>query len=163
MLRSLVVTGALGLLLAGGLWAKSLGDTAPDFTRTDFTGKPVHLAGYRGKLVLLNFWASWCGPCLEEMPLLSAWQRTYGAAGLQVIGVSMDDAAAAAKRLLARQPVDYPVVLGDAKLGETYGGVLGLPLTFLIDRRGHIVARYRGEADLAQIEAQIRSLLAESR
>lgn len=158
-MRSLALTGALVLLLAGGIGAQSLGDMAPDFTRTDFAGKRVHLADYRGKLVLLNFWASWCGPCLEEMPRLSAWQRRYGAVGLQIIGVSMDDAAAPAKRLLVRRPVAYPVVLGDAKLGETYGGVLGLPLTFLIDRRGHIVARYRGDADLAKMEAQIKSLL----
>lgn len=164
MLRSLTAAAALGLLLlCGGVRAKDLSDEAPDFTRKDFAGKPVHLADYRGKLVLLNFWASWCGPCLVEMPRLSAWQRTYAAAGLQVIGVSMDDTEAPAKRLLARQPVDYPVILGDAKLGETYGGVLGLPQTFLIDRRGHIVARYRGEADLAQMEAKIKSLLAEPR
>ena len=164
MRRALAAAGALGLLLlAGGARAKGPGDAAPDFTRTDFSGTPVRLADYRGKLVLLNFWASWCGPCLEEMPRLSAWQRAYAAAGLRVIGVSMDDAAGPAKRLLARQPVDYPVVLGDAKLGETYGGVLGLPLTFLIDRRGHIVARYQGEADLAQMEAKIKSLLAEPR
>ena len=161
MLRSLAAAGVLVPLLAGGAWAQGRGDAAPDFTRMDFTGKPVHLADYRGKLVLLNFWASWCGPCLEEMPRLSAWQRAYAAAGLQIIGVSMDDTAAPAKRLLARQPVDYPVVLGDAKLGETYGGVLGLPMTFLIDRRGHIVARYKGEADLAQMEAKIKSLLVE--
>jgi peroxiredoxin len=162
MLRSRAAAGALGLLLlARGACAAGLGTAAPDFTRTDFTGQPVHLADYRGKLVLLNFWASWCGPCLEEMPRFSAWERAYGAAGLQVIGVSMDDDAAPAKRFLARRPVEYPVVLGDAKLGETYGGVLGLPLTFLIDRRGHIAARYQGAADLVQMEAKIKSLLTE--
>ena len=150
---------ALGVLLARAGWALGPGDVAPDFALTDFNGKPLHLADYRGKLVLLNFWASWCEPCLEEMPRLSAWQRNYGAAGLQVIGVSMDDEAAPAKRLLAKRPVDYPVGLGDDKLGERYGGILGLPQSFLIDRHGLILARYKGEADLSQVEAVIRSQL----
>ena len=163
MRTSLAAVGVLTLLLAAETWAKEPGAAAPDFTRTDFSGVPVHLADYRGKVVLLNFWASWCGPCLEEMPRFSVWQRAYAAAGLQVIGVSMDDAATPAKRILVHHPVDYPVVLGDAKLGETYGGVLGLPLTFLIDRNGHIAARYRGGANLAQMEQEIKSLLVEVR
>lgn len=151
---------ALGVLLPAGVaWALGPGDVAPDFALTDFNGKPLRLADYRGKLVLLNFWASWCEPCLEEMPRLSAWQRNYGAAGLQVIGVSMDDEAVPAKRLLAKRPVAYPVGLGDDKLGERYGGILGLPQSFLIDRHGLILARYKGEADLSQVEAVIKSQL----
>ena len=159
MRSSGIAARALGLLLAAAAWALGPGDAAPDFTLTDFNGKSLHLADYRGKLVLLNFWASWCGPCLEEMPRLSAWQRSYGAAGLRVIGISMDDEAAPAKRLLAERPVDYPTGLGDEKLGERYGGILGLPQSFLIDRHGLILARYKGEADFSQIEATIKSQL----
>jgi len=154
---------ALKLLLAGVASAIGPGDLAPDFVLTSFDGKALRLTDFRGRLVLLNFWASWCGPCLEEMPQLSDWQRNYGAAGLQVIGVSMDDEAAPVKRLLAKHPVDYPIVLGDAKLGERYGGILGLPQSFLIDRRGLILGRYKSEPDLKQMEAAIRSQLHEPR
>jgi cytochrome c biogenesis protein CcmG/thiol:disulfide interchange protein DsbE len=155
------VAGALGIavMLCGTVNSKNVGDTAPDFSRTDFAGRPVHLADYRGKLVLLNFWASWCGPCLQEMPRFFGWQKDYGARGLQIIGVSMDDDGAAAERLLARRPAPYPMLLGDAKLGETFGGVRGLPLTFLIDPRGRIAGRYEGDADLAKMEAQIKAML----
>jgi peroxiredoxin len=93
------------------------------------------------------------------MPRLSALQRNYGVLGLQVIGVSMDDEAAPAQRLLAKQPVDYPIGLGDEKLGDRYGGILGLPQSFLIDRHGLILARYKGEADFSQIETTIKSQL----
>jgi peroxiredoxin len=156
-----LTAGSLALLLAVAVRAMGPGDAAPDFALTTFDGKTLHLADFRGHLVLLNFWASWCGPCVEEMPRLAAWQRDYGAAGLQVIGVSMDDEAAPVRNFLARHPVDYPIVLGDAQLGERYGGILGLPQSFLIDRRGRIVGRFKGKTALAQLEAVIRSQLRE--
>ena len=136
---------------------------APDFTRSDLTGRQVHLADYRGKLVLLNFWATWCAPCRKEMPLFSEWQRDYRAQGLQIIGISMDDDIASVKQLLAQRPVRYPIVMGDARLGERFGGVLGLPLSFLIDAQGRIVARYQGEGDLADMEAKLKQLLPRQR
>jgi thiol-disulfide isomerase/thioredoxin len=139
--------------------ATSPTEPAPDLSRNDLTGNPVHLIDFRGKLVLLNFWASWCGPCREEMPRFSQWQRTYGAKGFQVIGVAMDDDAGSARQFLKQYPVAYPIVVGDAKLGESFGGILGLPTSYLIDARGRIVARYRGESNLQQMEAQIQTLL----
>jgi len=150
---------ALGLLLTGAAWPIGAGDRAPEFSLDDVAGKTLRLADFRGKVVLLNFWASWCAPCVEEMPRLSAWQRDYGVGGLRVIGVSMDDQLAPVRRLLAKHPVDYPVGLGDVALAERYGKVLGLPQFFLIDRGGFVVARYKGEVDLTQLEAAIRAQL----
>jgi len=161
LIARIAATVILGALLCGAADSTAVGDMAPDFSRPDLAGKPVRLADYHGKLVLLNFWASWCGPCLEEMPKFSGWQREYGAQGLQVIGVSMDDDSAAARRLIARHPVAYPILIGDAEFGESFGGVLGLPLTYLIDPKGRIVARYQGNGGLAKMEAKIKALLAQ--
>jgi peroxiredoxin len=94
-----------------------------------------------------------------EMPRFVVWQSQYGAEGLQIIGVSMDDDPALAHNLSAKLKLNYPVVMGDEKLGELYGGVLGLPVTFLIDRNGEIRARFQGETDLNAIDMQLKSLL----
>jgi cytochrome c biogenesis protein CcmG, thiol:disulfide interchange protein DsbE len=135
------------------------GHLAPDFTRTDLSGSTLSLSRYRGKIVLLNFWATWCAPCLAEIPKFSLWQQTHGAEGLQVLGVSMDDDSGPVKRTLRKYGIAYPVVMGDAPLGELYGGVLGLPQSYLIDASGRIVARYEGEPDLNQMESRIKELL----
>ena len=132
---------------------------APDFTRNDLQGKQQKLSAYRGKLVLLNFWATWCEPCRAEISQFSAWQRRYAPRGLQVLGVAMDDELSAVAQVAQRQNLAYPVLMGDAQLGQLYGGVLGLPLSYLIDPQGRIVERYRGEPDLKRIEDQIKALL----
>ena len=149
----------LALLLCGAAGAAQRGDPAPDFTLPDTHGNPVHLAAYRGKLVLVNFWASWCAPCLQEMPTLSRWQERFGPAGLQIIGISMDDGPAPVAKLLARHPVSYPVVMGDTGLARRWGGVLGLPQSYLIDAQGRVLERLQGETDLAALQSRIEAWL----
>jgi cytochrome c biogenesis protein CcmG, thiol:disulfide interchange protein DsbE len=159
-MRKFVAVLAATLLTGACLASGSVSGTAADFTRNDLSGKPVHLADYHGKVVLLNFWATWCGPCLEEIPAFSHWQQQYGPAGLQVIGVSMDDDEKPVQLYLKKTPLAYPVVMGDTALAKLYGGVLGLPMTYLIDAHGKIVARYLGGTDVTAVEARIKRLLA---
>ena len=140
-----------------------VGRRAPEFVRRDLTGHNLDLARLHGKVVLLNFWATWCAPCQVEMPMFARWQKQYGPQQLAVIGISMDDDSESARRTILAQRADYPVAMGDATLGQRYGGVLGLPLTFLIDRNGIVRAKFQGETDLGKIEASLRSLLATHR
>ena len=132
---------------------------APNFSRIDLEHQKIALASYRGKVVLLNFWATWCGPCLTEMPTFAEWQKHYGSKDFQVIGISMDDAAPRVISTVAKLKLNYPVLMGDEHLGDAYGGILGLPTTFLIDRTGRIRARYQGAANLSNIRGDIESLL----
>ena len=132
---------------------------APEFVRTGLNHQRIDLHTYRGKVVLLNFWATWCAPCELEMPRFVDWQSKYGPHGLQVIGISMDDDPALARAAYRKLRLNYPVAMGDAKLGELYGGVLGLPITFLIDPQGQVRARFEGETNLDRIETRLQSLL----
>ena len=131
----------------------------PWFVRSDLENHRVNLAELRGHVVLLNFWATWCAPCQIEMPRFSAWQSKYRTEGLEIIGVSMDDDLALVESLLRKGKVNYPIVMGDEKLGLLYGGVLGLPVTYLIDREGVVRARFKGESNLDTMERAIQSLL----
>ena len=133
---------------------------APAFALRDLNSKALGLRGFRGKVVLLNFWATWCAPCQLEMPVFRAWQRQYGPQGLQIVGISMDDDPAPAREMVTRMKLNYPVAMGDAALGERYGGVLGLPLTYLIDRNGIVRARFQGETDVNSMEKTLKLILA---
>ncbi|MGA9072197.1 MAG: TlpA disulfide reductase family protein [Terracidiphilus sp.] len=132
---------------------------ALEFVRTDLNHRKLDLRAYRGKVVLLDFWATWCASCQLEMPRFVAWQSLYGPRGLQIIGISMDDDPALAKKLYKKMKLNYPVAMGDANLGQLYGGVLGLPLAFLIDGQGKVQAQFQGETDLNLIEEQFKPLL----
>lgn len=132
---------------------------APNFTLTDINGHLLQLADYKGKVVLLDFWATWCAPCRSEIPHFVSWQKQYGSQGLQVIGISMDDDAKPVPAFMHQFGIDYPVAVGDAKLADHYGGVLGLPVTFVIGRDGQIYHKHVGLTDMALLEGEIKQLL----
>lgn len=132
---------------------------APDFTLPQVNGQSLTLSSYRGKVVLLDFWATWCAPCREETPHLVELQQKYGDRGLQVIGISMDDSPDPVPAFYQQFHMNYPVVMGTAKTGEQYGGVLGLPIAFVIGRDGLIHDKHIGATDPAVFEKEIKSLL----
>lgn len=133
---------------------------APDFTITDFTGQKLTLSQYKGKVVLLDFWASWCTPCQAEIPKFIEWQKKYGDQGLQVIGISMDDDEKAARKFVERLKPNYPIAMGNAKLAASYGGILGLPANLIINRSGRVRSKYVGATDLDALEREIQVQLA---
>lgn len=132
---------------------------APDFSLPQLNGKTLRLHDYRGKVILLDFWATWCDSCRDEIPRFESLQSKYGKQGLQIIGVAMDDSTDPVKDFDRRFKMNYPVVLGNAKTGELYGGVLGLPVAFLIDRDGRIYAKQVGATDIAVFEREIMRLV----
>lgn len=132
---------------------------APSFSAKDLNNNKVELTAYRGKVVLVNFWATWCAPCLVEIPHFAEWQQKYGARGFQVLGVSMDDSVQPVRSAYEKYRLNYPVVMGDEKLGELYGGILGLPVTLLIDGKGRIRFKHQGNPDLKSMEKEIQDLL----
>lgn len=132
---------------------------APEFVRADLQKKRVDLRALRGKVVLLNFWATWCGPCKLEIPQLVAWQNKYGPRGLQVVGVAMDEDSSLVQLAQQKLKLNYPVVMGDGALSNQYGDVSDLPHTFLIDARGKVQADFAGEVDLNDVERKFLPML----
>ncbi|MBV9479294.1 MAG: redoxin domain-containing protein [Acidobacteria bacterium] len=133
------------------------GKPAPEFSLEALDGKTVRLADFRGRAVLLNFWATWCQPCKIEMPWFEEMQKQYGPEGLQVVGIAMDDAPKEDISKFAKEMgVNYPILLGKEVVGEAYGGVQFLPSTFFIDRQGRIVDRIFGLKSRSEIEDDIK-------
>jgi peroxiredoxin len=133
---------------------------APEFALKDSSGRLIHLSDFKGKVVLLDFWATWCGPCGIEIPWFTEFERKYKDRGFEVVGISMDDDGwKAINPFVAEQKINYRIVLGDDKTGDQYGGVEALPTTFVIDRDGKIASVHVGLTNRKDFEDAIEKLL----
>src|SRR5579864_735493 len=139
------------------------GKQAPDFSLQDLDGKPVKLSDFRGKAVLLNFWATWCGPCKVEMPWFVELQKQYGPQGLEIVGVALDDSGKDAIEKFAKSMgVNYTILQGQDAVGDAYGAI-GLPTSYFIDRSGKIIDSASGLVSRGEIEDNIKKSLAEGK
>ncbi len=133
---------------------------APDFALKDVNGQTVRLADYRGKVVLLDFWATWCGPCKIEIPWFKEFERQNKDKGFAVIGVAMDDEGWDVVKPFAKDlEINYRLVAGNDAVTEQYGGIEALPTTFLIDRNGRIASVHVGLSSKSDFENGIQELL----
>jgi len=162
IIAAVAVVAAIYVVRAHRAPAKASNAPAPALTLVDLSGHTIDTSTYKGKVVLVNFWAAWCTPCREEIPQFVALQEKYGARGFQAIGISMDDPEGALRAFCRQYKVNYPVVMGNPKIAEQFGGVLGLPTTFLIGRDGRIHAKYAGATDFPRLEQEIAALLAKT-
>ncbi len=148
-----------------GLEPKMVGKQAPDFTLVDLNGKKVSLADFKGKPVMLNFWATWCAPCKLEMPWLEEFHQKYAPQGLVILGVASDQADKSTIANTARKlGVTYPILLTNGKVEDSFGGIDYMPESFYIDRSGKVALQTagitgEGQGGKDEIEANLKKLL----
>lgn len=147
-----------------------IGKPAPDFTLEDLNGKKVSLSSYKGKAVMINFWATWCGPCKIETPWLVELRNQYAAQGFEILGISTDDIDRGDQakfaedkqeiaRFVQRMKMPYPILIEGDKLSHPYGGLDAMPTSFFVNREGIVIAAQMGITSKDEMEGQIKKAL----
>lgn len=150
----------LGLLSIPSAMAAEPAKTAPAWELKDVSGKTIKSSDFAGKVVVLDFWATWCPPCREEIPGFVELQKQYADKGLAIIGVSLDQGGpSVVKDFIKENHINYPIVMGDDAIVSAYGGIEGIPTTFIIDRDGNIAGQHVGFTPKEAFEAAIKPLL----
>jgi peroxiredoxin len=164
-IRTLAAAALLGTALVAPALAREVGQTAPDFSAPGVAGGTVSLAPYRGKVIYLDFWASWCGPCAQALPALDSLRKEFPESDFQVLAVNVDRQASLARAFLKKRPVGYPSALDPkGEIPATFD-VQTMPTSFLIDRNGviqHIQRGFRPD-DVPELRNQIQRLVAQPR
>ncbi len=146
--------GLFALVLQAPLFAQTV---APPWELKDVDGKTVKLSDFKGKVVVLNFWATWCPPCLAEIPSFMKLQDAYSKQGVTFVGISVDQGGPqVVANFVKKKKINYPIVLGDPDIAEKYAATDGIPDTFVIDRKGNITASFMGKADATELEKDIK-------
>jgi len=142
---------------------ETAGNAAPSFTLQDLSGNKVSLSDFKGKVVILDFWATWCPPCVKEIPHFIELQEQYTDKGFAMVGISLDREGVSVVEAFARKyKINYPILMNDGRADRDYGGIRSIPTTFVIDGAGNIRQKYVGYREKAVFEADIKTLLAET-
>ena len=158
--RYRLITVCIGIMLI--LAAPSLAATKmPEFVLPDATnGQKIDSRSFDGMALILTFFATWCPPCIEEVPTLIKLQKKYGAEGFSVIGLSVDQGGArVVRRMIEKSDINYPVVMADAQVMKDFGGVYGIPVAFLINKEGNVVKKYTGYVPISVLEKDLQQIL----
>lgn len=153
----------LSLVLSPALMAAAQPQAAPDFTLKSRSGKNLKLSEFRGEVVMVNFWASWCGPCRQEMPLLEQLYKRYQPLGFTILGVHVEEDSSAAEKVLKDIPVSFPILYDNTNEVSKLYGISAMPSTFLVDRNGNLRYLHKGYLPGYEDEyqRQIRELVRE--
>jgi thiol-disulfide isomerase/thioredoxin len=161
--RWLLVLMLLALIIAGcskGDSGEGLSKGAPDFTLPAVDGSMVSMSDNSGKVVLVDFWATWCPPCLEMIPILSKLHKKYSDKGLVILGISLDNEGLGMLGTFVHEKmIPYKVVMGDKRISNAFGGVSSIPTLFMVDRDGRLVRKFTGYHSYAQLEEQVKKYL----